>query len=315
MGRARACGHGARRRSRFRRRARRRAAGRRARGHQRVPRRNTRRRHRVRAPRQRGHEVVVHRPAARRRADVRRVARGGAAGHVALFRARVRRSVHPVRGRIGPAQEAGRSGDAALLLALRGVFRGVHLLLQRPARSSRLGVLLERRDGGGAPAAAAAAFHAGLPAASRGCRGGCRSADGESGERPRAAHVSAGAVPGGGTHRRGGARSARRVALRARDRPARSRRGGVSLRLHGRRHPGRRAGVQADHVDDRTASAAMDRVGHRAGRRAVRLRLRAAVGLRGRRAVRAPADGDSRSASCRWPSRRPSCATGCATSR
>ena len=39
-----------------------------------------------------------------------------------------------------------RSGDAALLLALGRVLRRLHVLVQRPARSPRLGVLLGRRD-------------------------------------------------------------------------------------------------------------------------------------------------------------------------
>src|SRR5258705_310704 len=60
---------------------------------------------------------------------------------------------------------AARSGDAALLLAVRRLLRRLHVLLQRPVRSSRLGVLLGRRDCLRPAAAAAAAFHDGLSGA------------------------------------------------------------------------------------------------------------------------------------------------------
>ena len=53
-----------------------------------------------------------------------------------------------------------RSGDAALLLAVRRVLRRVHLLVQRTVRSAGLDLLLGRRGRDGAAAAAAARFHA-----------------------------------------------------------------------------------------------------------------------------------------------------------
>src|SRR5207237_10707052 len=57
------------------------------------------------------------------------------------------------------------SGDTALLLVVRRVLRGVHLLVQRSIRSPGLGVLLGRRRGAGAAAAAVAPLHAGFPGA------------------------------------------------------------------------------------------------------------------------------------------------------
>ena len=59
----------------------------------------------------------------------------------------------------------GRSSDAALLLALPGVLRHVHLLVQRAARSARLGLLLGRRGVDPAAAAALPALHARFPRA------------------------------------------------------------------------------------------------------------------------------------------------------
>src|SRR5262249_14973858 len=60
--------------------------------------------------------------------------------------------------RARPATE--RSGDIALLLAVRGVFRRLHVLLQRTARSARLGVLLGRRRCASFSAASSSALHA-----------------------------------------------------------------------------------------------------------------------------------------------------------
>ena len=60
-------------------------------------------------------------------------------------------------------RRAARSGDAAFLLAVRRVLRGVHVLVQRPPRPAGLGVLLGRRRRDGAAAAAVPALHAGVP--------------------------------------------------------------------------------------------------------------------------------------------------------
>src|SRR5207245_10777869 len=59
-----------------------------------------------------------------------------------------------------------RPGDAAFLLAVRRLLRRLQLLVQRPVRSARLGLLLERRDRIRAASAAPAPFHDGLPGAS-----------------------------------------------------------------------------------------------------------------------------------------------------
>ena len=90
---------------------------------------------------------------------------GRAAGQLDVLRARGGGAVHAARRRVGAPEAAARSGDAAFLLAVRRLLRRIHLLVQRPVRSARLGVLLGRRRGAGAAAAAAAAFRAGLPAA------------------------------------------------------------------------------------------------------------------------------------------------------
>ena len=83
----------------------------------------------------------------------------------ALFPPRRRRHLHAAgRRRRAPAAPA-RSGHAAFLLALRRVLRRVHVLVQRPARSSRLGLLLGRRRVDPAAAAAVPPLHAGLPGA------------------------------------------------------------------------------------------------------------------------------------------------------
>jgi hypothetical protein len=79
----------------------------------------------------------------------------------------------------------------------------------------------------------------------------------------------------------------------ARDRPVGSVRAGLSVRV--RRGGDRRAGarLQRNHVADGAPAAALDRVGHDARRRTVRLRLRAALGLRHRSAARPQAHRDS----------------------
>ena len=94
-----------------------------------------------------------------------RLAGARAARRLDVLRARRGRPLHAARRRVGAAAPSARSGDAALLLAVRRVLRRVHLLVQRPVRSARLGLLLGRRGRDGAAAAAAAALHAGLPRA------------------------------------------------------------------------------------------------------------------------------------------------------
>ena len=83
-----------------------------------------------------------------------------------LLRARRGRHLHAARRRRGARAAADRSGDAAFLLAVGGVLRPVHVLVQRPARSRRLGLLLGRRDRGDGAAAAVPALRAGVSGAS-----------------------------------------------------------------------------------------------------------------------------------------------------
>ena len=64
----------------------------------------------------------------------------------ALLPAGRRRHLHAAGRRRRAAAPAARSGDAALLLAGGRLLRRLHVLVQRPARSSRLGLLLGRRD-------------------------------------------------------------------------------------------------------------------------------------------------------------------------
>ena len=83
-----------------------------------------------------------------------------------LLRAGRGRHLHAARRRGGARAPAHRSGHAAFLLAVGRLLRPVHVLVQRPARSRRLGVLLGRRDRADGAAAAVPALHAGLPGAS-----------------------------------------------------------------------------------------------------------------------------------------------------
>ena len=82
-----------------------------------------------------------------------------------LLRAGGRRHLHAARRRRGARAPADRSGDAAFLLAVGRVLRRVHLLVQRPPRPRRLGLLLGRRDRGDGAAAAVPALHARVPRA------------------------------------------------------------------------------------------------------------------------------------------------------
>ena len=115
--------------------------------------------------------------------------RGHSVRHaLAVSGARRRRAVHAL-GRHGRASPApGEPGDAAFLLAVRRVLRCPDVLVQRPARSSRLGLLLGRRGGDAAPAAALRALRARLPGAARQL-GAQRSR-----AQPAAARLSAGAA-------------------------------------------------------------------------------------------------------------------------
>ena len=85
--------------------------------------------------------------------------------NAALLRARRRRHLHAARRRRRAAAPPGRRGHAALLLAVPGVLRRVHVLVQRAARSARLGLLLGRRRLDPAAAAALPALHARVPRA------------------------------------------------------------------------------------------------------------------------------------------------------
>ena len=109
---------------------------------------------------------VLHRPAQRRGADLHRAAAGAARARAAAVARRPRRAprallrpgggrdLHAVRRLHGAAAADARSGLAALLLAVGRLLRRLRVLLQRPVRSARLGLLLGRR-GGARPAAAA----------------------------------------------------------------------------------------------------------------------------------------------------------------
>ena len=178
-----------------------------------------------------------------------------------------------------------------LCVAFFGV---VHLLVQRSVRSARLGLLLGRRGRDRAAAAAAAAFHAGLP-------GAAASADADRDRRRSRARLARAADVSAGAGARRGARSSR----------SRARRTALSgalfsrvLDVLDRAEPVYlfvcavaalavlvRAFREITSVTG-AASAALDRVGHGARRRAVRVRLRAAVGARHRSAAGAAADGD-----------------------
>ena len=83
-----------------------------------------------------------------------------------LFHRRGDRHVHAARRRVRPAPPPERSGDAAFLLAVPGVFRHADVFVQ-PARSPRLVFLLGRRRRHAAARAAVPAFHAGLSRSAR----------------------------------------------------------------------------------------------------------------------------------------------------
>src|SRR5262249_61129636 len=107
----------------------------------------------------------LHAAQARHAPGARGIARAGAARELALFRAGSSRMVPAARRRVGSAAPSPRSGDAALLLALRCLLRRLHVLVQRSVRSAGLDLLLGRRHRVRAAAAAVAPFHDGLPAA------------------------------------------------------------------------------------------------------------------------------------------------------
>ena len=172
-----------------------------------------------------------------------------------------------------------------LCVAFFGV---VHLLVQRPVRSARLGLLLGRRGRDGAAAAAAAALHAGVS----------RSAPRRGGVAAAPSALVAADVPAGARARRGrvvavarGSRDAERRAVLARARHCSIALEPVYLfvcAVGGAGRAGARASARSRSVTG-AAPAALDRVGHGARRRAVRVRLRAAVGARRRSAAGAAA--------------------------
>ena len=227
------------------------------------------------APGPRGHAPLVHARPAGIAAGARRLARAGEPPDVDVLRARGGRALHAARRRLGPAAPAARSGDAAFLLAVRRLLRRVHVLVQRSVRSARLDVLLGRRGGDGAAAAAAPALHAGVPgAAAVACIAAERAAA--------AGDVPAGARARRGAHRRRSrAGRVRRRRVFAGARPARSRRAGlpVPVRAGGGRRPGAR--VRRDHVADRRAASF---AGLRGGRCSASVRSRSATRCRGRSA-------------------------------
>ena len=82
-----------------------------------------------------------------------------------LLPARLDRSFHVARGGRGPAAPAARPGDGPFLLALGGVLRPLHVLVQRPPGSPRLDLLLGRRPVHPAASGAVSAFYARVPGA------------------------------------------------------------------------------------------------------------------------------------------------------
>ena len=201
--------------------------------------------------------------------------RGDSVRHaLALSRARQRRHVLALcrHGRAAPP--AGKPGDAALLLAVRRVLRRADVLVQRPARHARLGLLLGRRGVDAAAAAALRALRARVPRAAR-----------QLGAQRRRPHPAAAAVSAGAAARRRPGRddSARRpTRRRADERPhARRARRAALLRAQPDRRPGDHdARARPRAVGHGAPPAALDRLGHGARRVAVRVRLRAALRAR-----------------------------------
>ena len=194
------------------------------------------------------------------------------------------------------------SGDAALLLALGGVLRGARVLVQRPSRSARLGVLLGRR---GRPAAAAAALRA--------LRARVPGAAGSLGQKRRTRTAPLLYLPAVllGAANIAASCAARQPRRRVLEHGAASSSSGellyLALSLVGGLVIMTRALHRVRSVS--SAAAAVDRVGHGTRRGAVRVRLRAAVRAR-IRAAGASSCAPSCSASCRSPLRRPSYAIG-----
>ena len=224
-------------------------------------------------------EVTADRSSRRSRAD----------SNALYYVLAARRHLHADCRRGRTAAPAGRPGDAAFLLAVPRVLRRVHVLVQRAARSARLGLLLGGRGVDSAAAAALPAFHARCSPSGRAA--GCAR---RSGARRAAAAVRCRrSLLGARARRRGGARAARRASSsRSVLEHARSRRAALSRGLPRRRPRGAGARVRRRAIGHRAAAAAVDCVGHGARRAAVRGRLRAAV--RARRSRRR----------CRWSCRR-----------
>ena len=202
-----------------------------------------------------------------------------------VLRAGSRRPVHLAGRRVGSCSTAPGSGDAALLLVVRGVLRRLHVLVQRPVRSIGLDVLLGRRGRDGAVAAAPAALHAGLPGTA--ALAGVDAAGGAA-----AGHVSAGGRSWRGSHCGDcQGRHRWRVPLARAGFPGSSR-AGVSVPLRRGSDCRSDSGLRRNHLAHRPASAPLDRVGHGPRRRSVCAWLCAPVGVRIEPAARAPVDRD-----------------------
>ena len=246
----------------------------------------------------------LHRaPAERARGTRDRAGAAVARQHRALLRARRRRDLHAAGRRGRAVSPAGRRSNAPFLLAVPRVLRGVHVLVQRPARSARLGVLLGRRGVDPAAAAALPAFHAGLSRAAAEL--------GAQLDRPRdaAAAVRAGRARRSRADRRGRAGADEPGVLHEPGRAPRPLRPALSLGVPRGRPAGAGPRVRPRALGHRAPSAALDRVGHGARRDAVRDRLCRAVGVRVHAVAADGAVGDPAVASCRSPLRRRSCAT------
>ena len=233
----------------------------------------------------------------------------GAAGQSrALFRARGRRDLH-APGRVPcAAPPTRRPGHAAFLLALRRLLRCDRLLVQRPARSPRLGVLLGRRRRHAAPAAAVRALRPGVPRSAQRVRAdagraACSSrrlyAPGRGAAR-RARHGAAAVRSGSDVAHAGVLHGSDRLELVYSRAPAFV--GGLAVMLRALR--GRALGHRAP-------PAAVDRLGHRCSGAVpfvvayVLPFVARARPVAPRRAARAAAR-----PSCRSPLPRPSCAIG-----
>ena len=179
--------------------------------------------------------------------------------------------LHAAGRRRCPVPASQRRSHAPLFLAVPGVFRGHHLLVQRSARSTRLVLLLDRRRVDSAAAAAVPAFHTGLS------RTPAQLGPHADGAHVPAAALSAGGASGSRPRRRHRALAAGRQVLHQRGGGARSLRAALLVDLPRRRPGDPHSRVPARALGDGTAPAALDRVGHGAWRAALRAGLRGAV--------------------------------------